>query len=125
MLTKLIGLAGAGALGTLCRYGLAGLGQRWAGAGFPVGTLVVNVAGCFLAGLLWMLAETRLSLSAVTRTVLLVGFCGGFTTFSAFALETGQFARDAQWLRVALNLLLQNGLGLGALLLGFAVARRF
>lgn len=124
MLTKLMGLAGAGALGTLCRYGLAGLAQRWAGAGFPVGTLVVNVAGCFLAGVLWMLAETRLSLSAVTRTVLLVGFCGGFTTFSAFALETGQFARDAQWLRVALNVLLQNGLGLGALLLGFAVARR-
>lgn len=124
MLRNLLWLAGAGTLGTLSRYGLAGLVQRWAGAAFPWGTLVVNVAGCFAAGLLWMLAETRLALSATVRTAALIGFLGAFTTFSAFMLETGQLVRDAQWLRASLNILLQNGIGLIALLAGFAVARR-
>lgn len=124
MLRKLVWLAGAGTLGTLGRYALAGLVQRWSGAAFPWGTLAVNVVGCFVAGLLWMLAETRLALSATLRTAALVGFLGAFTTFSAFMLETGQFVRDAQWLRASLNILLQNGAGLIALLAGFAVARR-
>ena len=124
MLRKLLWLAGAGTLGTVSRYALSGLVQRWTGAAFPWGTLAVNVVGCFAAGFLWTLAEARLALSATARTAALIGFLGAFTTFSAFMLETGQLLRDAQWLRASLNILLQNGIGLVALLAGFAVARR-
>jgi CrcB protein len=124
-LTRLLWLALAGVAGTLARYGLAGGVQRVCGSAFPWGTLAVNVAGCFTAGLVWMLAETRLALPAQARTAVMIGFLGSFTTFSAYALETGHLLRDAQWARVIANVALHNGLGLAALLLGFAAARRF
>ncbi len=120
---KLILLALAGATGTLARYGLAGMVQRWGGAGFPWGTLAVNVLGCFVAGLLWSLFEQRWAVSGETRIVVLVGFMGAFTTFSAYILETGELARTSQWWLMAANLGLQNGLGLFALLGGAALGR--
>ena len=123
MLVKLVCLAGAGAAGTLARYGLAGLVQRHAGAAFPWGTLAVNTLGCFLAGLVWSLAEERGLFSAETRVIMLIGFMGAFTTFSTFALETDLLLRDAQWARALANLLLQNSLGLSALLLGLFAGR--
>jgi fluoride exporter len=123
MLQKLILIGVAGALGALARYGLSGLVQRGAGDGFPWGTLAVNVVGCFLAGLFWMIAESRLSLSPETRTIVLVGFVGAFTTFATFALETGLLAQDAEWLRAGGNILMQNVFGITALFLGIALGR--
>ncbi|HEY4486094.1 MAG TPA: fluoride efflux transporter CrcB [Nitrospiria bacterium] len=123
MLLKLIGLAVIGALGTLARYGLGGLIHRAAGEGFPWGTLVVNVAGCFLFGLFWAAAEHRFSFSPEIRTVVLVGFMGSFTTFSTFAFETVQLLRDAQWGTAAINIAAQNLTGLAALFLGLAAGR--
>ncbi len=123
MVLKLIFLALAGALGTLARYGLAGLAQQIGGSSFPWGTLAVNLAGCFLAGLFWTLFETHLPLSGRTRLILLVGFMGAFTTFSAFILETGELVRASEWSYAALNLGLQNVLGLAALFGGAALAR--
>lgn len=124
MTPKLAWLALAGGLGTLARYGLSGLSHRVAGpGGFPWGTLVVNVTGCFAAGLLWTLFESRWTVTPETRTVVLVGFFGAFTTFSTFILETGELARSAEWARFWLNLTLQNGLGFAGLFLGLTAGR--
>ncbi len=123
MLRKLFLMAIAGAAGTVARYTMAGWIQRWQGADFPWGTLAVNVLGCFLVGLLWALFETRLVVSAETRTIVLVGFMGAFTTFSAFILETGELLRPAEWTYAAANVSMQVGLGLAAFFMGGAVGR--
>lgn len=123
MFHKLMWLALAGAMGTLARYALAGFVHRFTGSAFPWGTLVVNLVGCFLAGLLWVLFESRWSVSGETRTLVLVGFMGAFTTFSAMILETGELARSAQWLYAGANVGMQTGLGFVALFVGMAAGR--
>jgi CrcB protein len=120
---KLLALALAGALGTLCRYALAGLVQRAADGLFPWGTLAVNVLGCLLFGAAWALAQERFVLSGETRAVVLVGFLGAFTTFSTFAFETGAMLRDADWGLAAANVLAQNLLGVAGFLLGLVLGR--
>jgi len=123
MWQKLVLLALAGALGTLARYGLTGVIQRAAGSDFPYGTLVVNVSGCFFAGLAWMLFEGRGALSSESRVVILVGFLGAFTTFSTLVLETGNLLRDAEWVRACGNLALNCSIGLAALFCGLGLGR--
>jgi CrcB protein len=123
MIQKLSLIALAGALGTLSRYSLAGFVHRLIGASFPWGTLVVNFTGCFFAGLLWTLFENRWPVSGETRMIVLLGFFGAFTTFSAFILETGQMARSAEWFYAAANVFLQMGLGILALFAGIVLAR--
>jgi len=123
MFQKFAWLALAGALGTLARYGLAGLVQRIDGISFPWGTITVNLVGCFLTGLIWALLESRWPATGQVRILVLVGFMGAFTTFSAFIFETGQMLNAAQWTSAAGNLLLQNGLGLIALFAGAALGR--
>jgi len=123
MIHKFALLALAGALGTLARYGTAGLVQRIHGTSFPWGTLAVNLTGCFLAGLLWTLFENRWPLSGETRTIVLVGFIGAFTTFSAFILESGELLRSAEWFHATANLAMQNVFGFAALFAGIALAR--
>lgn len=125
MLRKILLLSAAGVLGTLCRYGLAGWVQRNAGATFPWGTFTVNMAGCFLAGFVWSLAEERFVISTETRAIILIGFMGAFTTFSAYMLETSQLMRDAEWLRAFANILLQNIVGIAAMILGLVAGRSF
>ena len=120
---KWIGLAAAGVLGTLARYGLSGLVQRIAGAGFPWGTAVVNLTGCFLFGLLWTLLEGRIQARPEIRTVVFIGFFGAFTTFSSFVAETASLMRDSQWLYAGANIIGQNVLGIVVLLAGMALGR--
>jgi CrcB protein len=120
---KLIGLALAGACGALARYGLAGLFQRGGLADFPWGTLVVNALGCFLFGLLWILTQQRFAISPETRTIILVGFLGSFTTFSSFLFETNQMLEHGQWLLTGLNLVGGLALGWGAYLFGAFLGR--
>ena len=120
---KLVFIALAGALGTLARYGLAGLVQQYNSSFFPFGTLAVNIIGCFVAGFLWNLFESRWAVSGEVRTCVLVGFMGAFTTFSTFILETGMLIRSSEWAYAMLNLFLQNGLGFGALGAGIILAR--
>jgi CrcB protein len=120
---KWIGLAVAGVLGTLARYGLSGLVQRIAGAGFPWGTAVVNLTGCFLFGLLWTLLEGRIQARPEIRTTIFIGFFGAFTTFSSFVAETASLMRDSQWLYAGANIIGQNVLGIVVLLAGMALGR--
>lgn len=123
MIQKLSWLAAAGALGTLARYGLAGLVHKISGASYPWGTTVVNLTGCFIAGLLWALFESRLPVSGAVRSICLVGFMGAFTTFSAMILETSELLRSAAWMSAAANVALQNTLGFAAFFAGLAIGR--
>jgi len=123
MLHKIVLLAIAGAIGTLSRYGLAGLVQRINSPSFPFGTMAVNIGGCFVFGLLCSIFENRWSVSGETRVVILVGFIGAFTTFSSFIFETGELFRSAEWFRASANMIAQNGLGLFALFLGTTLGR--
>ena len=123
MMQKFAWLAFAGALGALARYGLAGFVQRLSGGTFPWGTLVVNLLGCFLAGLLWGMFEKRGVTTALPRTVLLVGFLGAFTTFSTMMLETTEMLRASELIYATANLTLQNGIGLVAIIAGTMLGR--
>lgn len=122
---KLLLIAVAGAAGTLARFGVAGLVQRWQPSEFPWGTFAANAIGCLLFGVVWSLAEERLIISGTTRAIVLIGFMGSFTTFSTFAFETGQLLDDAQWLAAAGNLLLHNVAGVALVLGGMALGRLF
>jgi len=76
-----------GTAGTLLRYAVSGWALQRAGSVFPFGTLTVNLSGCFLAGFLTVMIESRWPLSANARLLFITGFCGAFTTFSALILE--------------------------------------
>jgi CrcB protein len=113
-----------GALGSVARYAFSGIAVRWLGAGFPYGTLFVNVTGSFTIGLLAALvaSEGRPLLGADARAFLLVGVLGGFTTFSSFSLETLNLARSGALGPAVLNVAGSIVLCLAAVSLGFATA---
>jgi CrcB protein len=93
----LIGLFGA--IGTLARYGLQGVVQLRMGSVFPYGTLLINLSGCFLLGLIGQLTMNRMLVSADMRMAIAIGFFGGYTTFSSFGWETAKMLEDGEWLR--------------------------
>ena len=96
-------LVGVGGLtGSILRYLIATFFARQAASGFPYGTLVVNLVGCFLIGVLFALSEKGELLSPEWRILLTTGFCGGFTTFSAFSYESVQMLQDGQMLTALL-----------------------
>lgn len=113
-----IGLGSA--LGGMARYGCAGLVARYAGAPVPWGTLAVNVSGCLAIGFLASLAaaDGRLLLSPDARAFLMIGVCGGFTTFSAFSIESLDLARNGEWFWAGANVILSVALCLLAVWLG-------
>ena len=119
----LIGLAGF--VGTLARYGLSGVAAKRYGATFPLGTLAVNLIGCFLVGLLFYLMQERFVVSQNLRTIILVGLLGGFTTFSSFGLQTFTLLQDGEFGFAALNLGVSNVLGLLLVWAGYTLARVF
>jgi len=108
-----------GFLGSVARYLLSGFVQgALPGFLFPFGTLAVNVLGSAGIGFLWELAEQYGILSDMSRAFWIIGFLGGFTTFSAFANETFTLARDSEYLGAAANLVAQLVLCLGAVWFG-------
>ena len=112
-----------GAVGSVFRY-LVSIGMsRWLGAGFPYGTLTVNVTGSLCMGFLYVLIVERASLSAEWRSLLLIGLLGGFTTFSSFSMETLLLLQDAAWLKAGVNTLLNVSLCLFAAWVGLLLGR--
>jgi CrcB protein len=96
-------LVGVGGLaGSILRYLVALYFARQATSGFPFGTLAVNLAGCFLIGILFAVSEKSDLLSPEMRVLLTTGFCGGFTTFSTFSYESIRLIQDGELLFVAL-----------------------
>ncbi len=120
---KLALIAVAGALGTLARYGLGGLVQEHSGKMFPWGTVAVNLLGCLVFGVIWSSLQERGPTSSETRTILLIGFMGAFTTFSTFIFETRKLLDDAQWLPAVGYFALHNLGGLAAMIAGLALGR--
>lgn len=122
---KLLLIAIGGAAGTLARYGtssaLVRVTERY---GFPFGTLAVNLIGCFVIGYLNGLFFERLSIRPEYRLMLIVGFLGGYTTFSSFAWESASLLRDKQYLPAFANLLISNVVGVVLVVLGYGLGRR-
>ena len=121
-----LAIAVGGALGSLARHALNGLiHTRWLATRFPVGTVVVNVAGCFVIGLLaGLIASERIALRLHWREFVFVGMRGGVTTFSTFGLDTRLLARTHSVAWAALNVGLQVIVGLAAVWVGYAIGAR-
>ena len=117
-------IAVGGAAGSVLRYLIGGRVQHFAPHGFPLGTLFVNVAGCFLIGIFvrqFMNIQTHNEL----RALLMVGFCGGFTTFSAFSMETIGLIEGGEYPRAIAYITLSLLLCLGATFAGMSMLRVF
>jgi len=119
---KVIFIGLAGLLGTVGRYGVGELVARRFGNSFPIGTLVVNTLGCFLAGSLFYLLE-RDAVSDTLRAVVMIGFLGGFTTFSAYGLQTFNLIRGGDIGLALLNVVGSNVAGLLMAWAGYSLAK--
>jgi fluoride exporter len=116
-------IAVGSAMGGVSRYLIGGLSQRLIAGTFPLGTLLINITGSFLLGLILRYGVETPTLTPEVRALLTIGFCGGYTTFSTFSYETVALVEDGQWARAALYISLSVGLSLIATFLGFAAAR--
>jgi len=89
-----------GAAGTIARYFVSGASANAFGQTFPWGTLIVNITGSFVIGFFATLTspDGRLLVSGPTRQFVMIGICGGYTTFSSFSLQTLNLMRDSEWL---------------------------
>lgn len=115
----------AGGAGSLARYWTSGVAQRFAGAQFPVGTLCVNFVGSLLIGFLASALVGRWAVREEFRVMVIAGFLGGYTTFSAFAYETFKLVGGRQYGLATLNVGLSLGLGLVGVWFGTRAAERW
>ncbi len=122
---RLVLTAVFGAAGTLARYGLQGLVQVRASGTFPYGTLLINLSGCFLLGLIGQLTLNRLVISPDWRVAIAVGFFGGYTTFSSFGWETAKMLEDGEWLPATTYVAASVVIGLLLSVAGIRLANRF
>jgi len=102
-----LAVALGGALGTMGRYFVSGLVANAFGETFPWGTLIINITGSFVIGFFATLTapDGRLMVSGTTRQFVMVGLCGGYTTFSSFSLQTLSLLRGGEWAPAAGNML--------------------
>jgi CrcB protein len=112
-----------GALGSVLRYAVGTWFFQRVGPGFPWGTLTINVTGSFVIGVVLTLVQSRAGLSPAVRLFLATGVLGGYTTFSAFAYETLQLARDANAAQSVAYALGSVVAGVAAALLGVVLTR--
>jgi CrcB protein len=119
---KIIAIGIAGLAGTLARYWLSGVLDQWWGGTFPFGTLIVNLVGCLAIGVLFHSMEKYL-IDPVVRSVVLIGFLGGFTTFSSFAVQSFNLLRDGEIFLASANILISNMVGLFLVWVGYSVSR--
>ena len=124
-MTKLIYLMIGGISGTFARYFLSGVTYKVTGQDFPYGTLAVNVLGCFVMGLLSSLASKKFLIGEDLKLLLMIGFCGAFTTFSTFMLETCNLMKDGENLRAFFNVAASVVFGFLAFRLGVFLAEIF
>jgi CrcB protein len=117
----LVGLGGGA--GSILRYLVSWVMGRWAVFGFPAATFLVNVVGCLLIGLLSGVAVRGGGLPTDVRLLLVAGFCGGFTTFSAFSQENVQLFQSGQYLSLALYVSASMVCGFLAVVVGLLITK--
>lgn len=117
-------LAIGGALGTIARFWCSGVAARLIGETFPWGTLIVNVIGSFIIGFVAtaMGPDGRMFVGTTARQFVMVGLCGGYTTFSSFSLQTLNLLNDGEWLYAVSNICLSVALCLLAVWCGHILA---
>jgi fluoride exporter len=127
VISGFISVAVGSVLGAIARYFVSGLVARRFGETFPWGTLIINVSGAFLIGLLGAMAEKNASIMASPDPWLfaVTGFLGAYTTVSSFSLQTLTLARDGESGRAVSYVALSVGLCLGAVALGFLAGQSF
>lgn len=110
-----------GALGSMARYGCSSLVANWFGQTFPLGTLAVNVVGSLIIGFFATMTgpDGRVLVAPDVRQFVMVGLCGGYTTFSSFSLQTLSLAQDGEYLRAGLNVVGSVALCLLAVWVGY------
>ena len=120
---ELLAIGCGGFIGAILRY-LAGswIQRSFGQSGFPIGTLMVNLIGCLVIGLLGGLNETREIFSPQVRSMIFLGILGSFTTFSTFGYETLALLRDGQFLAACISTSLHLIVGLAAVWTGYTIA---
>ena len=121
---KLLLIALFGAIGTLARFGLQGAVQVRAESTFPYGTLLINLTGCFLLGLIGQFTLNRMVISPEMRMAIAVGFFGGYTTFSSFGWETAKMLESGEWLRATTYVVVSVVMGIFLSAAGIRLAGR-
>lgn len=111
-----------GSLGAVARFLLTAMINQVPTGPWKLGTLAVNLLGCFLFGLIWARADMRLQLESPMSLALLGGFLGAFTTFSTYAFQTVALAKQSDYTWAAANLVAHNGLGIAMIFIGMAAA---
>jgi len=118
-------IAFGGAIGCVLRYLVSSNVYRFVGRDFPYGTLVVNALGSLLVGFLFvLLIEYVDSIADQFRSLLIVGFLGGFTTFSSFSLETINLIESGDWPRALMNIVISVSVCLGLTWMGILLGRQ-
>jgi CrcB protein len=120
-------IAIGGALGSVARYWCSGVAARLIGETFPWGTLTVNVIGSVIIGFFATITgpDGRLLVGTIPRQFVMIGICGGYTTFSSFSLQTLNLLNDGEWLYAGLNIVASVVLCLVAVWLGHIAANHF
>jgi CrcB protein len=113
----------AAIVGANLRYAIGRLSARGLGTVFPFGTLAINIIGSFIVGFFVIWTTERVLVDPRWRLLVVVGFCGSFTTFSSYAFESMSYFEQGQWALMLANIFGNNLLCLGGALAGMAVAR--
>ena len=123
-MTKLLIIAIGGAIGAVLRYAVSGLPYKYFDAVFPYGTMLVNLSGAYIIGILFAFSE-RVEIPTEWRLFVFIGILGAYTTFSTFALESSNLIRDREFLYALWNFLVTNIGGVALVFLGFITTRAF
>lgn len=121
---QILAIAAGGSIGAVLRYGVANAVHMFTSRNFPYGTLLINVSGSLIMGLLYVLLVERLALSPEWRAAILIGMLGGYTTFSSFSIETLLLFEQGEQFKAMMNVLLSVSLCLLAVWLGVVAGRR-
>ncbi len=123
MVKDFLAISVAAIVGANLRYLLSRLAAMELGSVFPYGTLFINIVGSFIVGFFVIWTSERALVDPRWRLLVVVGFCGSFTTFSSYAFETMSYFEQGQWGLMLANVLTNNILCLGGALAGMALAR--